>query len=148
MRILLELTKDAGISVPRLSKRLGINASVLYSRIKRLSKKGVIRKFTIVVNDEILGIGVKAVVGVNRDPKLRQNIHKELLKIPEVRSISEVSGRFDILLTVGAASLEDLHTIVIDKIGKIDGVMSTETFVEMQKTEKEPNYAPKPVLAR
>ena len=38
MRILSELTKDASISVPRLSKKLNVNASVLYSRIKRLYK--------------------------------------------------------------------------------------------------------------
>ncbi len=147
-KILIELTNDASISVPRLSKKLGINASVLYSRIKRLTKKGVIRKFTIAVNEDLLGIGVKAVIGVNRDPKLRQNIHKELLKIPEIRSISEVSGRFDILLAVGATSLEDLHGIVIDKIGKIDGVLNTETFVEMQRTEKEPSYETRTVIAR
>jgi Lrp/AsnC family transcriptional regulator, regulator for asnA, asnC and gidA len=34
MRILSELTKDASISVPRLSKKLNVNASVLYSRMK------------------------------------------------------------------------------------------------------------------
>ncbi|MGH9876750.1 MAG: Lrp/AsnC family transcriptional regulator, partial [Nitrososphaerales archaeon] len=55
-KILSELTKDASISVPRLSKKLRINASVLYSRIKRMSRKGLIRKFTIIVNEELLGI--------------------------------------------------------------------------------------------
>jgi Lrp/AsnC family transcriptional regulator for asnA, asnC and gidA len=148
MRILSELVKDAGISVPRLSKKLGINASVLYSRLKRLSKKSVIKKFTIVVNEEALGINVKAVVGINRDPKLKENIHGELLKIPEIRMISEVSGRFDILVSVGARGLEDLHGIVIDKIGRIEGVQNTETFVEMQRTEKEPYYLAQPLLAR
>ena len=50
MRILSELTKDASISVPRLSKKLNINASVLYSRIKRLSKRSLVKKFTVIVN--------------------------------------------------------------------------------------------------
>ena len=36
MKLLYELTQDGSISVPNLSKKLGINASVLYSRIKRL----------------------------------------------------------------------------------------------------------------
>lgn len=148
MKILSELIKDASISVPRLSKKLHINASVLYSRIKRLSKKGLIRKFTIVVNDELLGINVKAIVGINRDPKLKQGIHAELLKIPEVRMISEVTGRFDILVTANARTLEELHSVVIEKIGRIEGVLNTETFVEMQRTEKEPHYVTQPLLAR
>lgn len=148
MKILSELTKDASISVPKLSKKLSINASVLYSRIKRLSKKGLIRKFTIAVNDEMLGINIKAIIGINRDPKLKESIHTELLKIPEVRLISEVTGRFDILVTVNARTLEELHGVVIEKVGKIEGVLNTETFVEMQRTEKEPHYLAQPLLAR
>lgn len=148
LKILTELAKDASISVPRLSKKLGINASVLYSRLKRLSKRGVIKKFTVIINEDMLGISVKALVGINRDPKLKENIHTELMKIPEVRMVSEVSGRFDIMVTVGARGLEDLHNIVIEKIGRIEGVQNTETFVEMQRTEKEPHYMQQPLLAR
>lgn len=148
MKILSELTKDASISVPRLSKKLNINASVLYSRIKRLAKKQLIKKFTIVVNDEMLGINVRALIGLNRDPKLKESIHTELLKIPEVRVISEVTGRFDMVVTVSTRTLEDLHGLVIDKIGKIEGIQNTETFVEMQRTEKEPRYILQPLLVR
>lgn len=141
MKLLFELTKDGSISVPALSKKLGINASVLYSRIKRLMKKKLIKKFTVVIDDSLLGIGVKASVGINRDPKLKDNIHKKLMETPEVISISEVTGRFDIIVNVHAKNLEALHSIVIEKIGKIDGIINTETFVELQKTDKDPVYS-------
>jgi len=140
MKLLFELSKDGNISVPTLSKKLGISASVLYSRIKRLVRKKVIKKFTIEIDDSLLGIGVKASVGINRDPKFKIQIHKELLEIAEVVSIIEVTGRFDIMIRVYAKDLEDLHTVVIEKIGKIDGIQNTETFVELQKTDKEPTY--------
>ena len=140
MKLLYELTKDGSISVPNLSKKLGINASVLYSRIKRLMKKKLIKKFTIEIDETLLGIGVKATVGINRDPKLKESIHKHLMETPEVVSISEITGRFDILVRVYADNLEALHSVVIEKIGKIDGIQNTETFVELQKTDKEPEY--------
>jgi Lrp/AsnC family transcriptional regulator, regulator for asnA, asnC and gidA len=140
MKILSELTKDASISIPQLSKKLNINSSVLYSRIKRLTKRELIKKFTIIINESHLGINIKATVGINRDPKLKEPIHKELLKIPEVRSLIEVTGRFDIILTVYAKTLEELHKVVIGRIGKIEGLQTTETFVEMQRTDKEPVY--------
>ncbi len=143
MKLLYELTKDGSISVPNLSKKLGINASVLYSRIKRLVRKKLIKKFTIVIDDTLLGMGVKAVVGINRDPKLKESIHKNLVETPEVISISEVTGRFDIMIRVLAENLESLHNVVIEKIGKIDGIQDTETFVELQKTEKDPIYLTK-----
>lgn len=140
MKILTELTKDGSVSVPNLSKKLGINTSVLYSRIKRLIKKKLITKFTIVVDESLIGIGVRATVGINRDPKLKDPIHKALLKTSEVIMISEVTGRFDIIITVRAKNLEELHTVVIEKIGKIDGIQNTETFVELQRTDKDPVY--------
>ncbi len=140
MKLLSELTKDGSISVPNLSKKLGINASVLYSRIKRLMKKKLIKKFTIVIDESLLGIGVKATVGVNRDPKFKESIHKQLMETPEVVSISEITGRFDIMIRVYADNLEALHSVVIEKIGKIDGIQNTETFVELQKTDKDPVY--------
>ena len=93
MKILSELTKDASISIPQLSKKLNINSSVLYSRIKRLTKRELIRKFTVVINESQLGINIKATVGINRDPKLKEPIHNELIKIPEIRSLIEVTGR-------------------------------------------------------
>ncbi len=140
MKLLFELTKDGSVSVPALSKKLGINASVLYSRIKRLVKKRLIKKFTIVIDDSLLGIGVKAAVGINRDPKLKDAIHKRLMDTHEVASISEVTGRFDIMIQVYAENLEELHSVVIEKIGKIEGIQNTETFVELQKTDKDPVY--------
>ena len=140
VKILSELAKDASISVPRLSKKINVNASVVYSRIKRLVKKGLITKFTIIINDEALGFNVKALTGINMDSKLRDNVLSELFKIPEVREVSEVTGRFDILVTMNAHSLDEMHQIISEKIGRIEGVQKTETFIEMRKTVRDLAY--------
>ena len=60
----------------RLSKKINVNASVVYSRIKRLARRGLIKKFTIMINDEALGFNVKALTGVNMDSKMRDNVLK------------------------------------------------------------------------
>jgi len=139
-KLLSELKKDCNVSIPTLSKKLGINSSVLYSRINRLVKKKIITKFTIETDDSQLGIGVKALVGINRDPKDKISIHKFLMEIPNIASIYEVTGRFDIVIRIFADDLEQLHSIIIEKVGNIMGITSTETFVELQKTEKDEIY--------
>ncbi len=141
MKIITELARDGNVSVPNLSKKLGINTSVLYSRIKRLIKKKLIKKFTIIVDESLIGIGVRATMGINRDPKQKDVIHKALLKTPEVVDMTEVTGRFDMLITLRAKNLEELHTVAIEKIGKIEGIQNTETFVELQRTDKDPIYS-------
>ena len=140
LQLLSELKNDGSISIPLLAKKLNINASVLYSRIKRLIKKKMIKKFTIDIDETQLGFGVKAYVGINRDPKFKEEIHENLLKIGEIDRIIGVTGRFDLLVGALAEDLEQLHSIVVDKIGKINGIQNTETFVELERTEKSPVY--------
>jgi Lrp/AsnC family transcriptional regulator for asnA, asnC and gidA len=61
----------------------------------------------------------------------------ELFKIPEVREVAEVTGRFDVLVTMTARSLDEMHQIISEKVGRIEGVQKTETFIEMRKTSRE-----------
>ncbi len=145
LKILSELMKDASISVPKLSKKIDVNASVIYSRIKRLIKLGLIKKFTIIINEEALGFNVKALTGINMDAKYRDSILKELNKIPEVEEIIEVTGRFDMLVRLHARSLEEMYSIVSDRIGNIEGVHRTETFIEMRRTVKDYQLTPQKV---
>ena len=143
LKILEELSNDASISVPRLSRKININASVVYSRIKRLVKRGIIRKFTILMNDEALGFNVKALTGINMDSKLRDNVLSELFNIPGVTEVSEVTGRFDILVTMNSHSLDEMHQLISERVGRIEGVQKTETFIEMRKTTREIPIPPK-----
>ena len=142
LTILSELSADASISVPKLSEKIKVNPSVVYSRIKRLVKKKLIKRFTIVVNDHELGFQVKALAGINMDSKKRNTVIDELFKIEGVREIAEVTGRFDILVTLYAHSLDEMHRIVSGNIGKIDGVLSSESFIEMKTREKAMPYMP------
>ncbi len=140
LKILAELQKDANISVPKLSKKINVNPSVVYSRIKRLTKRELIKRFTIEVNDEVLGYNVSAIIGLNIDSKVREQILEEMLRMEGIRDVYEVTGRFDLLVRVKAKSLEDLHSMVSAKMGKINGVNHTETFIEMRRREPESAY--------
>jgi Lrp/AsnC family transcriptional regulator, regulator for asnA, asnC and gidA len=140
MKILSALYADASVSVPKLSKQLGVNLSVLYSRIKRLQKRGVIEKFTVLVNEETLGMRAGALAGLNIDPKQRENVLDEVQKIEGVRLIREVTGRFDVLVNLKGQSLDELHRAVYDVIGKIPGVIHTEIFMEVSRKTPPVNF--------
>ena len=139
-KILSELSKDSSISIPKLAEKIDVNSSVVYSRIKRLVKKKLIERFTIEINNKELGYGVKSLTGINMDSKQRDNIIQELLKIPGVREVAEVTGRFDILVTMYAENLNEMYRIVSDNIGKIDGIIGSESFIEMKTRTKQMPY--------
>ena len=131
MKILASLYRDASVSIPKLSKDLGLNLSVTYSRIKRLTRRGIISQFTILVDESKLGLPATAMVGINLDPKLRDQALDQISKLDGVREIIEVTGRFDVFIEMKGKSLEDLHKRVSDWVGKVPGVNQSEIFVEI-----------------
>ena len=139
-KILSELSKDSSISIPKLSEKINANSSVVYSRIKRLINKKLIERFTIEINNKELGFGVKSITGINMDSKQRDNVIQELFKIPGVGEVAEVTGRFDILVTMYAENLNDMYKIVSDNIGKIQGIVGSESFIEMKTRTKQMPY--------
>ncbi len=138
--ILSELANDSSISIPKLSSKINVNTSVVYSRIRRLQSRGLIRRFTIEVNNAALGYTVKVLAGIKMDTKKRNHIMQELFNIDGVFEVAEVTGRFDILVTAYAKSLESMHHMVSEKIGRIDGVLSSESFIEMKSRQKAMPY--------
>ena len=94
------------------------------------------------MNDKELGYTVKTVTGINMDSKKRNTIIDELFKIEGVREISEVTGRFDIMVTMYAKTLGDMHKVVSEKIGKIEGILGSESFIEMKRRTKTMPYLP------
>ncbi len=139
-KILSELSKDSSISIPKLAEKINVNSSVVYSRIKRLVKKKLIERFTIEVNNKELGYSVKSLTGINMDSKQRDNVIQELFKIPSVSEVSEVTGRFDILVTMYAENLSQMYRIISDNIGKIQGIIGSESFIEMKTRTKQMPY--------
>lgn len=139
-QLLYELHRNGAVSIPILSKKMGISSSVLYSRIKRLLRRNIIQRYTIKIDESQLGMGIRAHVGINRDPKMKEQVHKDLLARPEVISVTEVTGRFDIIITLCVGDLETLHSTVINGLGKINGIIDTETFVELGRIDKDPEY--------
>jgi Lrp/AsnC family transcriptional regulator, regulator for asnA, asnC and gidA len=140
MKILDSLYKDASVSIPKLSKDLGLNLSVTYSRIKRLSRRQIIKQFTIIVDEEKLGLPASALVGVNLDPKQRDQALNEIGKMDSVRMLHEVTGRFDAFVTVRGKNVEEISRMVSEGFGKIPGVNQTETFVRVDQKRPDVNF--------
>ena len=58
--------------------------------------------------------------------------NQAMLKIKEVKGISHVSavyGRWDLICDIEADDLQNMTTVVVQKVRQIPGVESTETLV-------------------
>lgn len=135
--VLAELSANSRVSVPKLAERLGEKVSKIYSRIDRMVESGLVERFTVVINHAALGYAVKSVMGIKMDSRKRDGIIEALFATEGVGPMSEVTGRFDILVTLYARSLDEMHALVSEKIGRIDGILSSESFIEMKTHHKD-----------
>ena len=62
-------------------------------------------------------------------PGYERNIVKELESIPEIENINELYGEWDIIIKASVRKIEDLDTLLSDKMRKIKGVTLTSTMI-------------------
>ena len=68
-------------------------------------------------------------VGTGEQLNFIKSVKEEISKIKGVAKVYGVFGRYDLLVQVQAASLDELSRMVIDKMRAINGVLSTESLI-------------------
>jgi DNA-binding Lrp family transcriptional regulator len=128
-RMLLNLLREnARTSTAELARRLQLSRTTVQSRMERLERNRVIAGYTVKVADEVESALVRTYVLITVAPKRSGTIEAALRKLPEVRTLHSVSGHFDLLAIVAAASIEELNAL-IDRIGGLEGVERTTSAI-------------------
>ena|SRR5215831_6315710 len=105
-------------------------------RISRMIASGIINKFTISVDNDLLGYDHMAFMGINISPGSADQIISDLLKIEQILEIHEMHCKFDLLLKIRAKNLNQMREIVEKKICKIPHILESEMMTVL-KTRKE-----------
>ncbi|HDI12240.1 MAG TPA: Lrp/AsnC family transcriptional regulator, partial [Candidatus Bathyarchaeota archaeon] len=109
-----------------IGKRVGLSEGAVRKRIKDLVDSGVIIKFTLKL---ALSEGAEAIALVSVKPSIpTSEISTELLKIPNVETVYEVTGEYDIAIIISAMNIAEVNEC-IERIRKIDGIIKTNTMI-------------------
>ena len=126
--LLALLRNDARAPTAELARKLGLSRTTVQSRMEKLQRRQVIVGYTVVVPDALEADLVRAHVLITLAPKRSGAIELALRKIAEVRVLHSVSGPFDLIAVVAAASIGELDAL-IDRIGGLDGVERTTSAI-------------------
>jgi len=130
------LSKDSSMPFVEVAKQIGISDATVHIRVRRLIADGLIKKFTISVDNNMLGYDHLAFMGINIEPGFADEVTEGLLKIDEVLEIHEMHGRFDLILKIRAKDLDQMREIVVTKIRTLPRILETELMTVL-KTRKE-----------
>ena len=137
-RILSELQADGRIAWSRLAKRIFLSASACQRRVESLAAQGVIRNFTVNLNEAALGHHVTAFVSVSVD---RQNtasaeqFRRWVQSQPRVQACHMLTGAVDFLLQVVAADLESLGSFLEAELLNLPAVKDASTSIVLNEVK-------------
>jgi Lrp/AsnC family transcriptional regulator for asnA, asnC and gidA len=134
--ILRMLQDDARISFKKIAEKLNVSEATIFVRVKKLLKRKIIKRFTAIISPETLGKNITAFVLINADPKKLQKVLETLSKIDDVYEVYDVTGSYYAIVKVRTEDQNKLAK-VIDEIGLIDGVVSTETALVLRSIKEE-----------
>ena len=112
-KIIAELLQDARAPYAKIGQRLGLATTTVHQRVKRLRENGVITGSRVVVDWEKIGLPVTALISVEHTgTESLKEVAGRLMAIHHIQSCYSVTGEFDLMVVVRAASSDHLGAVL------------------------------------
>jgi len=137
--ILRVLATEGRISAAELARRVGLSKSPVQARMKRLQESGVITGYAAQLDWVRMGLAHVAFVEVRlsdtREAAL-QAFNRAVGLVPEIEECHMIASRFDYLLKVRTADIQDYRRVLGEKLSALPHVASTSTYVAMEAVKE------------
>lgn len=122
------LGSDALQSSESLARKLEVSAATVRRRIRRLVKDGTLRVVAVVDPDRV-GLPLAALLALDVPHERLQEVSEQLSSYPEVKWVSTMTGRFNIMALVRTASTDDLSNFMQNGLTRLEGIRNSETLI-------------------
>jgi Lrp/AsnC family leucine-responsive transcriptional regulator len=141
LKILKILQENAKITNLQLSGEVGLSPAPTLERVKKLENAKLIKGYYTEVNEEALGVGIKAIIQITLTRQIENaiaNFKKEINKIPEIMECYQVTGNADYILIVMLKDIRDFESLISHRLRKmvLIGHMQTMVFLAKLKDSK------------
>ncbi len=136
--ILAKLTDGRRRSIREIARELEIPPSTIHERIKKLESRGIIKRYTAVLDEGKLGYMVKALILINVDGKHILDVEREIAENPNVEIVLDITGEFDIAVLAVFRNISELDNFV-KKLLKNPYIKQTRTSIAFRTIKHEIN---------
>ena len=138
-KILGAIQENSKQTYSEIGRQLNVAHSTVFDRIRKMEKSGVIKKWTVEINFEKIGINyMTAQMTVYADPKEIENLAKKLSQAKEVLEVTlSLSEELLIIAKVFAKNQDELHSFIAKKVAPLQGVLRIRTSIITKKIKQE-----------
>ncbi len=136
LRILAELQRDARQTVQQLADAVGLSPSPCWKRVKEMEAAGVIRGYTVRVDPEKVGLGLRIVVEANLEKHsedLVRRFEAAVAASPHIVQCHSTTGQADYVMTVLAPDIKRYEQLLHDTIFRLPGVTHVRSAIVLRE---------------
>lgn len=134
------LMENSKLSTHKISRITSIPITTVHHRIKKLEKLGIIKRYTLELDNKKYGRPIAAYILITVDYKLlkskkksQHNLAEKLKNHEIVQEASMVTSGTDIIIKVRVKDIEELNYFVTKYLRNIDGIEKTQTMVILRE---------------
>lgn len=126
VRIIKILQSDSRRAFVEIANEIGLSESAVRRRVKNLTRREIIKKFTIEINsgDKTSAI---TLISVNSTSDT-SFVSGKLMGLVGLEVIYEITGQYSIAAVISAPSISEINKC-IDEVRKTEGVSDTNTVI-------------------
>ncbi|MGH9998922.1 MAG: Lrp/AsnC family transcriptional regulator [Nitrosopumilaceae archaeon] len=135
VKILKIMLSNSRLSNRQIALRVGLSTPTILSRIKKMEKEKVIKLYTTILDHEMLGYELTAIIEVMVQKGKLVEVEKQISTLENVCAVYDVTGTTDAIIVAKFKSRDEMSVFVKETLS-IPYVERTNTSVVF-KTVKE-----------
>lgn len=138
LAIVRALQEDGRATYSEVARSVGLSASAVHERVRKLEQAGVIRGYRAVVDHEAVGLFVTALIAATPlDPRQPDDLPERVAEFPEVEDCYSVAGEANYILKVRTRTTGELEEL-IRRLREKGGVATRTTIALSTPFEDRP----------
>lgn len=136
LKILRILQKDSKKTTKEIADSLHLTATPVYERIRRLEKKGYIKKYVALLDKKLINQPITAICMVSlryHNEGFIDKFEKQIKALKEVQECYHMAGKVDFFLKINLESIEQYHEFVRLKLSKIENIGVLESYFVLKE---------------
>lgn len=135
-KILNFIQEDGKITARELAQKIALTQTPVYERIKKLEKKGVIKKYVALLNTDLLGKGLLVFMNITvkeHNAKSRDKFVNALSSLSEISELYQTSGTYDFMAKVRFSDIKDYRDFLVNRIAAIDNISDIDSHIVLEE---------------
>lgn len=139
--IIAQLRANGRATNQQIADRLALTGATVSARIRRMEDADKLR--VVAVSDFAAhGYNVLIEIAIEVDGRPAAAVAEELILLPEVFAAHLVTGRYDIDILVVLRDFDEIQTLLLDRLAKIDGIRSMTPAIAVDVVKYKFDVAP------